>query len=264
MTGFSLHFNVTKFNQIDQFALLLRQDNNFGNKDHWFMTFRSGLYGFYARLHGVEVHYKTVHAWLPIRRSPTETEYHLSSILFNMDSAIECLTFTLNALGYVAAPGSFRDVSDASALKKISPKDILGDPLVNPSRSPLDGYATIFPNVMSLWQSKSALLNRIIEQHDASKHRQAIYVGGMMRLDPPLGFYESLGISDDSLSYSEFQPMAEIILPNDSKLPWVERKPKPIEGLLKTVSAEFVDFIQDTGDAAFNDAKAKILIPPVP
>lgn len=263
MTDFSLLFNVMKFKQLDQFALLVCQGYNLGNKGDWFMTFRSGLHGFYARLHGISVHYKIVHAWLPTTRSPTETEYHLSSILFNMDSAIECLTFTLNALGYAAATDSFRDVSDAKALKKVSPKDILGDPSGSPPRPPLVGYTTIFPMVMSLWQSKRTLLNRIIELHDVSKHRQTIYVGGRMRLDTPTGFYESLGTPDDPSFRAQFWPMAEIILQNNPKIPWVEKISQPAEGriLLETLAAEFVDFIHDTGDTAFNEAKAKIVIP---
>lgn len=263
MSDFSLLFNLMKFKQLDQFALLVCQDYNLGNKGDWFMSFRNGLSGFYARLHGVSVHYKIVHAWMPTTRSPTETEYHLSSIFFNMDSAIECLTFTLNALGYAAATDSFRDVSDAKALKKISPKDILGDPSASTPLPPLVGYTTIFPKVMSLWQSKRTLLNRIIELHDVSKHRQAIYEGGMQRLDPPLGFYESLGIPDAPFFQSQFWPMAEIILPNNPKIPWVKKNAQPAEEciLLETLAAEFVDFIHATGDTAFNEAKAKIVIP---
>ena len=259
MRDFSLFFNDTNFKQLDEFALLVCQDYNLGKKDDWFGAFRESLYGFYARLYGITVHYEIVHAWLPTPRSPTETEYHLSSILFNMDSAIECLTFTLNALGYAAASDSFRDISDTRDLKKVSPKDILGDP----SRRPLKGYDIIFPKVVALWQRKRDLLNRIIELHDVSKHRQTIYVGGMMRSDPPKGFYESIGIPDVPEYRSRFWPMAEIILQEDPKTPRIEKIPQPAEGrvLLETLALEFVDFIQDTGDTAFNEAKANIVIP---
>ncbi len=260
MSGFSLFFDNTKFQLLDQFAQLVRQDYNLGNKGDWFGTFRGGLYGFYARLYGITVHYYLVHAWLPTPRLPTETEYHLSSILFNMDSAIECLTFALNALGYVVAADSFRDVSDAGALKKVSPKDIFGDPSASPPLSPLDGYTTIFPAVVSLWQSKRTLLNRVIELHDVSKHRQTIYVGGKAREDAPTGFYESLGSSPHT---ALFWPMAELILKHDPKTPHVNRKSQPVDGriLLETLAPEFVDFIRETGEAAFNEAKTKIVIP---
>ena|SRR5438093_3140920 len=263
MSDFVLRFDTAAFEQLDQFALLVRQDYNLGNQGGWFGTFRGGLYGFYARLYGVAVHYRIVHAWLPTVRSPAETEYHLASIFFNLDSAIECLAFALNALGYAAIPSSFRDVSDERALRQISPKDLLGDPLANPSHPPLAGYATIFPNVQSLWQSELLLLNRIVEQHDVSKHRQTIFVGGMARLDPPIGFYESLGIPDDAAIRAQFWPMAEIILQNDPKLPWATRTPQPAADHvhLETVATEFVDFIRGTGNAALTDAQATIAIP---
>jgi hypothetical protein len=206
VSDFVLRFDTAAFEQLDQFALLVCQDYNLGNQGNWFGTFRDGLYGFYARLYGVAVHYQIVHAWLPAVRSPMETEYHLASIFFNLDSAIECLTFALNTLGYAAMPSSFRNVSDVRALKRIGPKDLLGDPLANPPRPPLAGYCTIFPNVQLLWQSEHILLNRIVEQHDVSKHRQTIFVGGMARLDPPIGFYESHGIPDDEAIRVQFWP----------------------------------------------------------
>jgi len=67
----------------------------------------------------VQQHYFEVHAWLPRVRIPTDIEYHLASILFQMDSALECLTFALNAFGWIVMPLGFRDVTDAKALKRI-------------------------------------------------------------------------------------------------------------------------------------------------
>ena len=116
-----------------------------------------------------------------------------------MDSAVECLTYALNALGYALATNSFRDVSDAKELKKINPKDIIGDNSANPPRPSLAGYVKFFPKLASLWQSKSTMLNHIFELHDVSKHRQTICVGGRLRSDPPPGFYESLGILNNPI-----------------------------------------------------------------
>jgi hypothetical protein len=262
MSDFVLNFDNTSFDELDKFALLVRQDRNLGNPGSWFGTFRGGLYGFYARLYGIVVHYRTVHAWAPSMRSPTETEYHLATIFFNMDSAIECLSFALNALGYAASPGFFRDVSNARALRQISPKDILGDPSSNPSVLPVSGYGTVFPQLQSLWQSERSLLDRIVEQHDVSKHRQTIFVGGRARSDPPIGFYESLGIPDTPKIRAQFWPMAEIKLQNEPRLPRAARMPQSAESFvyLETVSEEFVQFINRTGEAALKDAQAKIVI----
>ena len=263
MSDFTLRFNTEPFEQLDKFALLVCQDYNLGNRSDWFGNFRGGLYGFYARLHGLTVLYEAVHAWLPTLRTPRETEYHLASIFFNLDSAVECLTFALNALGYAARPSAFRDISDEQALRQISPKDLSGDLLMIPPRLPLAGYKAIFPNVQALWQSERVLLDRIVEQHDVSKHRQTIYHGGRARDDPPSGFYQSLGIIDNIVAQTLCKPMAEILLQNDPKLPR-ELRPSVPPGsrvALETLAVEFVAFIQKTGVAALTDARTTILIP---
>ena len=113
MTDFSLQFDSAPFEALDQLALLARQDYNLGGAGDWFGEFRGGLYGFYGRLHGVQIHYSEVHAWLPRVRIPKDTEYQLTTILFQMDSALECLTFALNALGWAAHPSGFFDVTEA-------------------------------------------------------------------------------------------------------------------------------------------------------
>jgi hypothetical protein len=119
MIDFDLPFDLSNYKYLDQFALLACQSYNLGNSNDWFGNFRGGLYGFYARIYGLITHYKTVHAWLSSPRVPMEIEYHLASIFFSMDSAIECLTFAINALGFAAAPRAFRDVSNEKALKQI-------------------------------------------------------------------------------------------------------------------------------------------------
>ena len=88
MPAFSVQFDLAPLESLDQLALLARQDYNLGGVGKWFNEFRGGLYGFYARLYGIQRHYYEVHAWLPHVRLPTDTEYHLASILFQMDSAL--------------------------------------------------------------------------------------------------------------------------------------------------------------------------------
>ena len=77
---------------------------------------------------------------------PVETEYHVASALFGMDSA-----YALNALGFAAAPTAFKDVTNRKDLSKINPRDILGSPTSNPPRSPLDGYSLVFPTTQATW-----------------------------------------------------------------------------------------------------------------
>lgn len=260
MTPFDLSFDLRNFGHLDEFALLACQSNNLGNSNDWFGYFRGGLYGFHSRLHGLITHYLTVHAWLPAPRVPSETEYHLASIFFNMDSAIECLTYAINALGYAVAPSSFRDITSDKTLRQISPKDILGELTSLPPHPLISGYSVLFPELQSHWQTHRKLLAIIIDQHDVSKHRETIFTGGMSRLDPPEGFYEALGIGDDPAEQSIYWPMAEIILRQNPKATRASRKSQNAENsiLLESVAGDFCQFINRSGELLFQDAKAHI------
>ncbi len=260
MTDFLLPFDLSDYGLLDQFAQLACQSYNLGNRADWFGSFRGGLYGFHARIHGLITHYLNVHEWLPAPRIPSETEYHLASIFFNMDSAIECLTFALSSLGYAAAPEAFRDMSSEKALMQISPKDIIGEPSAKLPRPPISGYKLFFPKFQAHWQAHSDLLSTIIEQHDVSKHRETIFEGGMSRLDPPPGFYEALGIGDDRAEQSMYWPMAEIILRKNPKSVRGGRRPQEAADsvLLETVASDFCLFINKSGECAFQDAEAHI------
>lgn len=256
-TEFLLNFELQECERLDQFALQACQADNYGNASDWFGVFRGGLYGFYARIHGIPVHYRDIHAWIPRPRLPTETEYHLASIFFNMDSAIECFTFGVNALGSAVSPPDFRDVTDEQELRRVKPNDLLGG---------LSGYAKIFPTLQAHWQAHSTLLSTIIEQHDVSKHRQAIFQGGMSRQDPPPGFYESLGIEADPSKQAIFWPMAEIILGAGLKKPRNQRVSQEVEEFvyLEDVVDEFRQFIKESCTRAATDAEAHIPLPPAP
>lgn len=264
MSEFLLKFDLQAFHELDEFALLACQTYNYGNENDWFGAFRGGLYGSYARIHGIVTHYYAVHTWAPKPRLPTETEYHLASAFFNMDSAIECVTFALNALGFCAAPTSFRDVTESTAIRKVSPYDILGKDDVNPPQPGLGGYSRLFPSVQQYWKSCDKMLSTVFEQHDVSKHRETIYEGGMHRTDdPPPGFYDSLGVSDDASQIAQralFWPMKEIILKHEPKTPHVKRISQPRENhvLLETIVPQFRDFILETGLLALRDARRNI------
>lgn len=260
MSNFYLEFDLQAFEEIDQFALLACQKHNCGNKTDWFGAFRGGLYGCYARIRGVVAHYYAVHAWVPKERLPVETEYHLASLFFNMDSLIECITFALNALGFGTHVSDFRDVTNEKELKKVSPYDIIGRSEISSSQKPLAGYAKIFPSLQDHWLKNKNLLSTIFEQHDVSKHRETIFSGGMARNDPPPGFYESLGIDDDPSKRAPFWPMKEIILRSEPKKPHTERVPQPRKDqvLLEDVVSILKDFIEDSGQYALDNAKDNI------
>lgn len=261
MSNFTLNIELSSFNELDQFALLACQKYNYGNTNDWFGSFRGGLYGSYARIHGLINHYYAVHAWMPRPRLTAETEYHLASIFFNMDSFVECITYAFNALGFCALNSNlFRDVTKSKELRRVSPYDILGRAQTTPPQPPLSGYESIFPSVQNYWKSKFSLLSTIFEQHDVSKHRETIFTGGMARNDPPTGFYESLGVGENVSQKAFFWPMKEIILKNNPKTPRIEREPQPREDqmLLEDLVPEFHNFVVETGIHALDNAKANI------
>jgi len=262
MSDYVLTFNLSDFAELDRFALLARQDYNLGNTTDWFGTFRGGLYGFYARIHGIEVNYHLVHSWIPRPRLPVETEYHVASVFFNMDSALECLTYALNALGHAVMPTSFRDVTTRRDLAKISPRDVLGIPEGDPPRAPLPGYTNLFPSTQTHWLANRDLIQTIFELHDVSKHRQTIYAGGMARLDPPLGFYEALGVAGKRNEEALFWPSAEIILRPDPKAPHAEQISRAREDYqtLEGLAQGFVQFIDQTSRLALADARSTIAL----
>jgi hypothetical protein len=257
-SDYILKFELQPYEHLDKFALLADQGYNLGDKGDWFLHFRKGLEGLNARLLGVRIHYLEVYAWT-IPKPPLIIEYHLSSILFNMDSAIECMVYTLNALGYIAEPTQFLDVTDDTQLKKISPYNILGRP-PDYKKGLMLGYDNYLPSLKSYWQENTDLLLKISEQHDVSKHRKAIFEGGRMRTDPPPGFFESLGVGDDKGDQLAISPMAEILLRPKPKIPAQQLHPSDHETKekLEDLAENFCSFINMCGEKALDDARNRI------
>jgi hypothetical protein len=96
-----LQFDLHPLSHLDHIGLLATQHYNLGNRGDWFLWFRRGLQGVDARVFGIGLHYYDLHNWIPKRRHRTETEYHLASLLFNMDSVMECFVYMqITRLGY--------------------------------------------------------------------------------------------------------------------------------------------------------------------
>lgn len=114
---YEVHFDTRAMEALDQFALLASQSYNLGDPGAWFGSFRGGYQGFNVRLYAVENHYAELHAWHLRRRWHLEQEYQLASILFGLDSALECFVFAMNAFGYAARPAEFVDITSHKALR---------------------------------------------------------------------------------------------------------------------------------------------------
>jgi len=251
---FLLTIDLSPFRALDDFALLACQGYNLGNDPDWFGSFRGGLYGMYARIDALVRHFYQVHSWAPIPRFPQDAEYHLASAFFAMDSSFECFTFALNALGCAANAGEFQSITDHRALKAIKPDNIVG-------ATPRPGYAKYFPSVQALWMSRKELIGTVIDQHDVSKHRSSIFRGGKVRVDPPVGLLEALGLQDDPRRFA-IAPMEQIILIADPKKPPATRGPVPLSEQLsfELLVHEFAKLIESTGSEALKDAKANIAL----
>src|SRR4030042_4215991 len=85
----------------------IKAEDKFGNRGYWSTYFNKAIDGIKARILGLKNHYANLQS---INKPDIldgsgmynfiELDHHLSDILFNLDSAIECLVFALNAFGY--------------------------------------------------------------------------------------------------------------------------------------------------------------------
>jgi len=256
-----LNFDLSDFDDLDNFALLARQDYNLGNPGQWFGSFRGGLYGFQSRIYGLVEHFSQVHGWITRARFPHEVEYHLVSSFFFMDSAIECFVFAINALGYASKPELFRDITSRRGLAQIKPSDVYGNFTRHEGRSiTVEGYCETFPTVQEYWKGKGELISSIVNHHDVSKHRQTIFTGGMSRTDAPKDFYESIGVPDDPAARAIFWPMKEILLQSDPKQPSHENDPSTSSAkqTFEDLTFDYQEFILVTGALALKDARNNI------
>ncbi len=264
INDYLLEFDLKPLERLDSYSLIECQNYNFGNNGDWFNHFRKGMSGFKSRILGIKIHYHNVHSWKAYKLgnlyvSPfNATEYHLSSIFFNMDSAIECMVFALNALGYAVDPARFLDVTDINKLKQISPYNIIGKS--QPRGGVQRGYDIYFPSLKRLWCENNDFLHLIFEQHDVSKHRSTIYEGGKLRDDPPSDFFKKLGIENDISKQVLFTPHVEILLAPDPKIPWRQREQIEYNDIdkLEDVAEKFCKFINLSCKYALNDATTTI------
>ncbi|MCJ7508963.1 MAG: hypothetical protein MUO85_09600 [candidate division Zixibacteria bacterium] len=258
MSNYVLGFDLSSYHNLEVFARRANQEDNLGDKGDWLNHFIWGLGGLRARVLGVKLNYSAVHSWELTKAVVLSginvydlNEYYVSTILFNMDSAIECMIFMLNALGYAVDPNQFRDVANPEELKRINPRNILSDE----EKYKVSGYAKYFPSLKDYCTENRDLICKIAEEHDVSKHRSAIFEGGMHRLDLPYNFFEELGITDKGLQIV-FSPFAEIILPSQPKIPWRQRNHVEYKDItnLENIAEQFREFINICGVKILDDA----------
>jgi hypothetical protein len=263
IVDYTLRFQTDSLDQFFKFGQLARQDYNLGNAANWYGAFIGGYVALNARLHGVALQYEQLHAWLPPRTLENRNiEYHLASIFFHMDSAVECFTFALNALGYAARPELFCDITIDAGLRRISPYNVMR----GPNQPPYLGYSTIYPTLQEYWLANEQLLQFVFDHHDVSKHRMALFRQGTVRDDPPPRFFEDLGLVDGSFEAFRFKPLGWVGLLPNPKVPdnmrgssWGHTFHE--EHQLENMTPRFCAFMSETFDRALADAKASIQLP---
>ncbi len=249
------------FREIDQFALLASQDNNFGGHDNWFGEFRCGLHGMYVRLYTAKLHYQEIHRWRGWQPGVPRAEYHLSIILFGMQSTFECMVYMLNALGFGVSPSEFFDVSSKDELRSIAPRLLL-DPHNTCGKSLAKSYDRWFPSFLEHWEKNQHFIAVVQENHDVSKHRGRIFIGGELRKDPPTGFWESLAITEDDPRRQVLAPFTELLLAPQSKIPRLQRSSRLEDAVrLECLFPWFLKFVEESGLRILADARMRINLP---
>lgn len=251
MPLYEVTFDISRYSdEVDKEAQRL-QAGYTGLETYWLFYFRRGMQGVFGRLYGAAVHFNRLHSWFPPRLPMAEADYNLANALFNMDSAMECLVFSMNALGNGKDSAAFHDVTAEAALRRISPANIIGP-------NPLSGYRSHFPNVQDFWNANVDLIGAVTEYHDVTKHRHAEAGSGQFRLDAPDGFFESLGMDPDELTRARMAPSSVIILGPEAKKPLAARtqnwETSPLS-TLDEVMSRFKPFIEGSLQQLVHDAK---------
>lgn len=252
----AMNFSLSACNELDAYALLTSQAYNLGNPAHWFSAFRGGLYRFYSRIYGVTYHYGHIFNWTLERKDSLATEFHTSSLLFNMDSAMECLVYSVNALGCAIEPALFQDVSDEKKLRKVAPWNVIE----SSNKVATGGHCKYFPSFTKYWKEKKSLIDNICEQHDVSKHRSTIFKGGRQRSDAPENFFHKMGNPRSSHAEYFFSPWENIHLRQSPKRTPSRLTTELNEGpvRLEELCENFVEFINTSCQKLLEDSGGSI------
>jgi hypothetical protein len=244
-------------NAIDDFAYSACQSQNFGDRGKWFLAFRLATSGFITRRAGAEAAFRTLTEWLP--GMPLRNhEHELALCLFNMDSALECWVFALNAIGYGVRPTAFLDMTSDSQLKRISPDNIFGKPT-----NRVAGYDVVFPTVAAVWRARESMIRIIIDNHDVSKHRYANFWGGQMRSDPPPEILHALGVASASQLPLPMVPMQQVLLPREPKLAFQNRSGDLAHWIdLVDLKKEFDAVMDHTTEVVLSDLRTNVALTP--
>jgi hypothetical protein len=253
---FELPINFDVLDELDRTARAAAKPANYGDRVHWELQWGSAFLAVRSRCFATERHYHDLHAWVPRLGCIEEVETQVATLLFSMDSAVECLAYGLNAVGNGIAPAGFRDCTSARALRSVSPAIVVG----SEGKKPVPGFADVFPSFQAHWIAERAFLSQLTDCHDVSKHRCIVGLAGSFRSDAPPGFYESLGLTSTSPERAHFMARAEVLLDHDPKTPWSPAKSSKREDCicLETLCLGFRRFIETSATLAAADLRSHL------
>lgn len=180
MSNSEIHFRtcISAYHCLRTMARII--ETSHGDQDGWRIIFDEGMRGFAARISTVMESSRSLDEPFSVpaeRCSPeqwaVDSDSRIGEIFFGMDSALECLVFALNAIGYLKSSGDFCDIKTVNGLKQVKPQNV-DSRNSNDRTNPRPGYARFFPRIVAHWSANYALIASIMEYHDVSKHRSCI------------------------------------------------------------------------------------------
>lgn len=179
---------------------------------------------------------------------------YVAQVLFGIWSTFECMVFGINALGCAVDPTDFHSVETTASLKKVDPNNVFGGGAGRPARP---GYAMHFPKWNGVFDANKAVLARLNDCHNISKHRHAAAAGGTVHP----GFIEklkpSIGEGPAMIAAMARATWIEILLESELGVALPERSPSATTGvLLDELVAEYRRVVREAGEALIIDLTA--------
>ncbi len=185
----------------------------------WISEFCAGVLGCRARIFGVQHELEELLHARGVPLDSADLEYHHAALFFAMDSALECLAYAMNAIGWACAASDCKCYSalhDEKALRNINLSNFRKTKNCSNSSCPT------FAAIRACWQlpANQKCIDRLTEQHDVTKHRRAAMSGH--------GQQQSSSTEDDGsfisgLTAMAYNPPADYILHTNIKTLPVEK-----------------------------------------
>jgi hypothetical protein len=189
----SLNFQeaYTVGEQLWALGKVLQDDPSYAKPPKWILTYRYAIRGTLARIITVDRDYRGLNepgsGTAPDEEMATQNarnwwnavwESYAGTLFFAMDSSLECFAHALNALGHLLCPAEFLDITADEKLRRITPANLFDPPAKgNAARSAYTACLKWFPRICGHWTANRPILAKIIEYHDATKHRHSVVVG---------------------------------------------------------------------------------------